>query len=115
MNPLILCYSLSFFISLSFVIITVFVFHNKISIFYHLLFTTFAISSLGILQTANADNLQMAVFANQITYLGASFTPLLMLMSFADLCRSLQIPIEQNSTPCTDNSFNGYFCMYFHC
>ena len=50
-------------------------------------FTTFAISSLGILQTANADNLQMAVFANQITYLGASFTPLLMLMSFADLCR----------------------------
>lgn len=87
MNPLILCYSLSFFISLSFVIITVFVFHNKISIFYHLLFTTFAISSLGILQTANADNLQMAVFANQITYLGASFTPLLMLMSFADLCR----------------------------
>lgn len=32
-----------------------------------------------------------------------------------EFCRSLQIPIEQNSTPCTDNSFNGYFCMYFHC
>lgn len=52
-----------------------------------MLFTTIAISSLGFLQTANAQTLQMALFANQITYLGASFTPLFMLICFADLCK----------------------------
>lgn len=87
MNPFIICYQISFFASLSFLLVGLFIFHNKISIFYHLLFTTIAVSSLGFLQTACAQNIQMAVSANQITYFGASFTPILMLLCFADLCK----------------------------
>lgn len=87
MNPLILCYTLSFIFSLIFLNVGVFIFRNKISVFYHLLFVSIAVSSLGYMQMATASSLGMAVIANQIVYAGATFTPLLMLMCFADLCK----------------------------
>ncbi|MCQ2241723.1 HD domain-containing phosphohydrolase [Treponema sp.] len=87
MNPIIHIYNFAFFYSLFLIILGAVVFHNKISIFYHMLFISITLACLGFLQTACAEEMQTAVFANQILYLGASFAPILMVMCYTDLCR----------------------------
>lgn len=87
MNPIILTYNICFLYSLFLVVAASIAFHNKVSIFYHMLFVSIMITCFGFLQTACSENLQTAIFANEIVYLGASFNPILMVMCYKDLCK----------------------------
>lgn len=80
-------YTLSFIASAVMLTLLIVNYKTRISVYYLLMFMTITISNFGYMQMASARNLESAVYANQIIYLGACFTPFFMLMSIADLCK----------------------------
>lgn len=79
-------YTCLFILSFLMLIALVYFFQYRISIFYVLMFSSILLCNFGYMQMAAAENLRMAVLANQTIYLGASFIPFFMLMCLADLC-----------------------------
>ncbi len=65
----------------------IFRFKSRISPFYICMFGCTMISSMGYMLIYNASNLESAVFANEITYFGASFSSFFMFLCIADLCK----------------------------
>lgn len=80
-------YTTLFFLSLVMLILLIAGFRNRISIYYVLLFCAVLITNFGYMQLSGAENLKMALNANQIVYLGASFSPFFFLMCIVDLCK----------------------------
>lgn len=60
---------------------------GKISVYYVLLFSGILVSNCGYMQVAAAQDIQAALYGNQIVYLGANFTPFFFLMCLAELCK----------------------------
>lgn len=81
-------YIVLFVISLILLIGLVHKYSNRISVYYVLVFSTVVVMNFGYMQLATAENMQAALYANQITYLGTSFMPIFMLMCIADLCKT---------------------------
>lgn len=80
-------YTLLFVISFVLFILLISFFRDRISIFYVLLFSSLLVANFGYMQMADASSLEMAVYANQVTYLGSSFSPFFLIMCLADLCK----------------------------
>lgn len=84
-------YTLAFLATIIMMTVLVISYKNRISIFYVMLFAAVLISNFGYMQLVSARNLEAAVYANQIIYLGGSFSPFFMLMCVADLCK-IRVP-----------------------
>ena len=80
-------YTLLFVISFGLFILLISYFRNRISTFYVLLFSSVLVTNFGYMQLADATSLEMAIYANQAIYLGASFSPFFLIMCLADLCK----------------------------
>ena len=80
-------YTVVFAISALLIVLLIANYKNKISITYIILYASLAISNFGSMQMASANNVETAVFANQTNYLGACFSPFLLVMCIADLCK----------------------------
>ncbi len=81
-----LYYRLCFFAS---VVLTVLYFarlKSKESLYFALSFVIISIATYGQLQVASATNLEQAILANKIQYIGACFGPLLILLLILELC-----------------------------
>lgn len=81
-------YTSLFFISIVLLMVLIVAFKKRIAIHYVLLFAGVLVVNLGSMQLINTDTLKMALFANQIIYLGASFCPFFLFMCIADLCKT---------------------------
>ncbi len=77
-----------FLISFILLMVLIVAFKKRIAIFYVLLFSGVLVVNMGYMQMINADTLKMALFANQVIYLGASFCPFFLFMCIADLCKT---------------------------
>lgn len=82
-----LIYTIFFVVSFAMLLLLVAQYRNRISGFYILLFVSVIIANFGYMQLASAENVEMAVYGNQICYLGSSFSPFLLMMCIADLCK----------------------------
>lgn len=80
-------YTLSFILAFIYLYISVSIFKNRISAYYMMLFSCIMISNFGYMQMSYATTLEMAFQANQITYLGASFSCVFLFFCIADLCK----------------------------
>lgn len=80
-------YTFSFIISFIYLYVSVSVFKNRISVYYLMLFSCIMISNFGYMQMVEATSLEMAIQANQTTYLGASFSSVFLFFCIADLCK----------------------------
>ncbi|MGN0480834.1 MAG: HD domain-containing phosphohydrolase [Lachnospiraceae bacterium] len=80
-------YTALFLVSFILLVILISVFKHRISIYYILLFMSVLVTNFGYMQLVSAQNLGMAVYANQTVYLGASFSPFFLLMCLSDLCK----------------------------
>lgn len=81
-------YTTLFILSAIMLFILVAMFRGRISVYYVLLFSCVLITNLGYMQLSGAENLPMALFANQVVYLGAAFAPFFLLMCLADICKT---------------------------
>lgn len=81
-------YTILFIISFFMLIFLVSYFRNRISVFYSLLFASILVTNFGYMQLSFAKTVEMAILANQVVYLGASFSPFFLLMCLADLCKA---------------------------
>lgn len=80
-------YTVCFLVSLIQLILLVGLYSKRISVYYILTFVSVLITNFGYMQLVNAESLQTALFANQVSYLGSCFTPILFLLCQADLCK----------------------------
>lgn len=80
-------YTLFFILSVVLLIALMFKFNNRVSSFYILLFCAVAVENLGYMQMATATDIKLAIYANQVVYVGASTIPFFLLMCLADLCK----------------------------
>ncbi len=62
-------------------------FKGRISPYYYFLFIAVLISTYGYLLINTSRDLEAALVANQTVYLGASFSPLFLMLCIADLCK----------------------------
>lgn len=99
-------YTILFLFSCLMLILLVALFQHRISVYYVLLFTAVMITNLGFTHLTASDNLQTAIFSNQVMYLGASFSSFFMLMCVADLCH-VRFP------RLCQVGFIGYGCFIF--
>lgn len=83
-----LIYTLCFVITVLMLAFLVVRYKNRISIYYFLLFASATVCNFGYMQLVSAQNIESAVYANQITYLGGCFCPFFMMMCIADLCKT---------------------------
>lgn len=81
-------YTTLFILSAIMLFILVAIFRGRISVYYVLLFSCVLITNLGYMQLSGAEDLPMALFANQVVYLGAAFAPFFLLMCLADICKT---------------------------
>lgn len=84
-------FTILFVISLALLIMLVALFKKNISVYYILLYAGFMISNLGYMQLHSAVDINTALYASQIVYIGGSFTPFFSFMCVADLCK-VKIP-----------------------
>lgn len=63
-------------------------FQNKVTVYYVMLFSAIMLTNFGYLLLTRSGNLEMALFSNQVLYLGASFTPFFFFMCLANLCKT---------------------------
>lgn len=61
---------------------------GHISVYYVMHFTSIFIGNLGYMQISTAKDLQSALYANQICYVGSCFTPIFLVLCIADLCKT---------------------------
>lgn len=80
-------YTSIFIISLAYLIILISCFRHHISTYYVLLFCAVLISDFGAMQLMSASTLETAIYANQTSYVGSSFSIFFMFMCIADLCK----------------------------
>lgn len=80
-------YVLSFVLAFIYLFLIITKFKNKVSPYYILLFSTILITNFGYLQMNSSSTLNGAIFANQTTYLGSSFSSFFVVMCLADLCK----------------------------
>lgn len=80
-------YTILFVVSVIMLICLLVFFKKTISVYYVLMFSALLISNMGYMQVASAKVLDAAIFGNQVTYLGASFSPFFLLMCLTDLCK----------------------------
>ena len=80
-------YTVLFLMSFVLLMALLVTFRHRISIYYILLFISVLVTNFGYMQLAYARNLDMAIYANQTIYLGASFSPFFLLMCLCDLCK----------------------------
>lgn len=81
-------YSALFYVAIFFMAILIAAFRNKINSYYVLLFASILLTNYGYMNMASAENLEVALLANKVVYLGASFSPFFLLMCLADLCKT---------------------------
>ena len=81
-------YTIVFLAAFMMLIMLITLFKNKISVYYSLLFACVVVSNFGFMQSTSATNLEMAVYANQIQYLGGCFLPFFLCLCMADLCKA---------------------------
>lgn len=81
-------YTFSFILSFIYLFMLVSVFRNRLSSYFILLFASILLTNFGYMQMSDAETLKMALFANQTTYLGGSFTSFFLFMCLADLCKT---------------------------
>ncbi|MBQ7933737.1 MAG: hypothetical protein IJ327_02975, partial [Lachnospiraceae bacterium] len=62
------------------------IWHKHVDVYYSLVFTLIPIANLGYLMMALASNLQEAILANKVTYLGGCFLPLIFTLNTLNLC-----------------------------
>lgn len=75
-----------FLASLILTLVFVLIWHKHVDVYYPLIFTLIPIANLGYLMMALATNLEEAILANKITYLGGCFLPLLFTLNTLNLC-----------------------------
>lgn len=80
-------YTVLFIISLILLMGLMSAFKHRISHYYVLLFASILVINMGYMQLSDAQNLNAALYANQVVYLGSSFTPFFLVMCMADLCK----------------------------
>lgn len=80
-------YTFSFIIAFIYLYISISVFKKRISVYYMMLFSCIMISNFGYMQMISARTLEMAIQANQTTYLGACFSCVFLFFCVADLCK----------------------------
>ncbi|MBQ7924832.1 MAG: HD domain-containing protein [Lachnospiraceae bacterium] len=79
-------YMTLFIASLILTLVFVLIWHKHVDVYYPLVFTLIPISNLGYLMMAMASNLEEAILANKVTYLGGCFLPLIFLLNTLNLC-----------------------------
>ncbi len=84
-------YLIFFLASLVGTVLFIAIWHKHVDVYYPLIFTLIPISNMGWWMMSTAENLQEAVMANQITYLGGCFLPLILALNTLNLCE-IQFP-----------------------
>ena len=80
-------YTVFFVVSALQIAVLAFLFKNRISIFYYLMFVCVMLTNFGYMQVSVANTLDEALQGNQVVYLGSSFSAFCLLMCVADLCK----------------------------
>lgn len=75
-----------FVASLVLTLVFVLIWHKHVDVYYPLLFTMIPIANLGYLLMSLATNLEEAILANKVTYLGGCFLPLIFTLNTLNLC-----------------------------
>lgn len=83
-----LIYELNFSLSALALFLLICFFKSKIDLSYYLLFIAALIANFGYMQLANTKDLNSALMANQIVYLGTGFTPLFLINCIKILCKA---------------------------
>lgn len=83
----ILFYLVLFLLSFALTIFMLIVHKKHVSVYTTLLFASIIVSNLGHMQLYSAQDLHSALYANQVIYLSACFTPFFSFMCVAELCR----------------------------
>ena len=86
MNPIILYYDVLFVISVILLLLLVLRWQVQLDVDMTVLFTLVPLIIIGYIRLAMAENLETAIFANQITYLGGCFLQLLIFLIVCNLC-----------------------------
>ncbi len=81
-----LYYEILFACSVLLAVIYVFLWHKHFDTTFTLVFTLIPIDCLGYVMYANAKNIEEAVLANKIIYIGGSFLPYFIMLSILNLC-----------------------------
>lgn len=79
-------YFICFILSVILSIIYIYKWHNRYNVFFTLLYVFVPVTNLGYWQLSIATELKEAILANKIQYLGACFTPLVVLLSIIYIC-----------------------------
>ena len=79
-------YTVCFIISLMLMLLYVFIWHKHYDVHISLIFLFVPINNLGLLMLARSENYREAVIAQEVTYIGASFLPLMLLLAILNLC-----------------------------
>ena len=79
-------YFVTFGISLLFTLLYVLIWHKHFDVHFTLMFSFIPIANLGALMRAVSTNLNEAIVANDIIYLGSTFLMLFMMMCILDRC-----------------------------
>ena len=86
-----LYYEVTFGISLALSLLYAMMWHKHFDVHITLLFVLIPITNLGYLQMTNAQNLQAALDANKIVYIGGCFLLLFIMLSVLTMCR-IRVP-----------------------
>ena len=84
-------YGILFLISLCFAAGYVYIWHKHFDVNFNMIFTLVPVACLGNFLSANAANLESALFAQQIIYIGGCFLQLFIVLSIFNLCK-INIP-----------------------
>ena len=79
-------YGICFLVSLMLGMFYVYIWHKHYDIHISLIFVFVPINNLGMLLLARSENIDEAVLAQKLTYIGACFLPLMLLLAILDLC-----------------------------
>lgn len=80
-----------FAVSFVLLVLLVYFFKNRISLYYAMLFCTIVVTNFGYALLSVAQNEEAADVANMTVYLGACFSPFFLLMCVTELC-SVELP-----------------------
>ena len=83
MNYYFICFIASMILS----IVYIYKWHNRYNVYFTMLFLFVPVANLGYWKLSLATELNQAVLANQIQYIGACFTPLVVMLSIYFICK----------------------------
>lgn len=83
MNYYFICFLVSIVLSVAYI----YKWHNRYNVYFTMLFIFIPIANLGYWKLSLATELSQAVLANQIQYIGACFTPLVVMLSIYFICK----------------------------